>query len=417
MKKIEELMQIGCACDSKHILNTCSKVVPTDLLERIEGGCSLEVLEEMCKDYNIYKYKTQITIHGIFPALSTKRVGGYVNLVQNKNLSVGVKYSAIDADKKSKLFGCVKAVSKDWGVVRNSTECYIYKMAVLTPENVDLFKQHASSINRDLFIGSLCVYTSRSLFGDYVVMRVDVQCFYERNLPALAEGLAQMPWSEIERIYKEKVEEQKRRRAEADARYEREVAEAEAEKIRRAPIIEAAKREFLKSQSEWERVEKVKIEAGDELARLVVDFDVKTDTAKCRFEFYKVVKSFGRTVVRPVKPDNSLGRGAVLSTFTGYKKTALKSIVSASNGVNNKVHTTPAETPANGVKNGSKTALTLQVIDYSEKAIALIGDSRQIKSELKRLGGRFNPRLKCGAGWVFSKTKLSEVERLIARYA
>lgn len=47
----------------------------------------------------------------------------------------------------------------------------------------------------------------------------------------------------------------------------------------------------------------------------------------------------------------------------------------------------------------------LQIIDYSEKAIAIIGDTRAIKDTLKTLGGRFNAHLTCGAGWIFSKTK------------
>ena len=47
----------------------------------------------------------------------------------------------------------------------------------------------------------------------------------------------------------------------------------------------------------------------------------------------------------------------------------------------------------------------LQIIDYSEKAIAIIGDTRAIKETLKTLGGRFNSHLSCGAGWIFPKTK------------
>ena len=54
-----------------------------------------------------------------------------------------------------------------------------------------------------------------------------------------------------------------------------------------------------------------------------------------------------------------------------------------------------------------------QVIDYSEKAIAVVGDTRDIKDKLKALGGRFNPRLSCGAGWVFSKRQRAEVEKLL----
>lgn len=54
-----------------------------------------------------------------------------------------------------------------------------------------------------------------------------------------------------------------------------------------------------------------------------------------------------------------------------------------------------------------------QVIDYSEKAIAVVGDTRDIKDKLKALGGRFNPRLSCGAGWIFSKKQQAEVEKLL----
>ena len=47
----------------------------------------------------------------------------------------------------------------------------------------------------------------------------------------------------------------------------------------------------------------------------------------------------------------------------------------------------------------------LQIINYSEKAIAVVGETRSIKETLKTLGGRFNSHLSCGAGWIFSKAK------------
>ena len=47
----------------------------------------------------------------------------------------------------------------------------------------------------------------------------------------------------------------------------------------------------------------------------------------------------------------------------------------------------------------------IQLINYSEKAIAIVGDTRAIKETLKALGGRFNAHLTCGAGWIFSKSK------------
>lgn len=45
------------------------------------------------------------------------------------------------------------------------------------------------------------------------------------------------------------------------------------------------------------------------------------------------------------------------------------------------------------------------IVNYSEKAIALTGDTKIIKDQLKNLVGRYNAHLTCGAGWIFSKSK------------
>lgn len=52
---------------------------------------------------------------------------------------------------------------------------------------------------------------------------------------------------------------------------------------------------------------------------------------------------------------------------------------------------------------------SFEIVDYSEKAIAVVGDTKLVKDMLKQLGGRFNPRLTCGAGWIFPKTKESQL--------
>jgi len=53
---------------------------------------------------------------------------------------------------------------------------------------------------------------------------------------------------------------------------------------------------------------------------------------------------------------------------------------------------------------------SISIVEYGDKAIAVIGDTRPIKDKLKSLGGRFNFRLTCGAGWIFPKTKLDEIK-------
>lgn len=54
------------------------------------------------------------------------------------------------------------------------------------------------------------------------------------------------------------------------------------------------------------------------------------------------------------------------------------------------------------------------IIDYSEKAIAVTGDTRKIATELRAMGGRFNSRLSCGPGWIFSKRKEAELRTFLA---
>lgn len=60
----------------------------------------------------------------------------------------------------------------------------------------------------------------------------------------------------------------------------------------------------------------------------------------------------------------------------------------------------------------------LEIVDYSEKAIAVFGDTNAIKEQLKGLGGRFNPSLNYDggkrAGWIFSKKQADKVKELIA---
>lgn len=58
----------------------------------------------------------------------------------------------------------------------------------------------------------------------------------------------------------------------------------------------------------------------------------------------------------------------------------------------------------------------VHIVDYSEKAIAVYGDTRQLADSFRSLGGYFNTRLKEGPGWVFSKKRRSEVEDLLRQY-
>ena len=57
------------------------------------------------------------------------------------------------------------------------------------------------------------------------------------------------------------------------------------------------------------------------------------------------------------------------------------------------------------------------IVNYSEKSVAIFGDTKAIKEQLAALGGRFNMYLtlngkKC-AGWIFQKSKEDDLRRLV----
>ena len=61
----------------------------------------------------------------------------------------------------------------------------------------------------------------------------------------------------------------------------------------------------------------------------------------------------------------------------------------------------------------------LIIVDYSEKAIALLGETFSIKDEIKQLGGTFNKNLNIDntkvSGWIIQKNKKSELEEFLKK--
>ncbi|WP_085536590.1 fusion protein [Massilibacteroides vaginae] len=72
----------------------------------------------------------------------------------------------------------------------------------------------------------------------------------------------------------------------------------------------------------------------------------------------------------------------------------------------NKTDKTPPTPPTD--ENGTGKA-NCTLVEYSAKAVAVFGDTKSIKDELRAMGGRFNSRLTFNgqrlAGWIFSKSQ------------
>lgn len=87
---------------------------------------------------------------------------------------------------------------------------------------------------------------------------------------------------------------------------------------------------------------------------------------------------------------------------------------------------TPTPDPTKGTRTNfssygdseiSQISGAVEIVDYSEKALAVFGETKEIKDQLKKLGGRFNPSLKHNgekrAGWIFSKKQAEAVRELV----
>jgi hypothetical protein len=53
--------------------------------------------------------------------------------------------------------------------------------------------------------------------------------------------------------------------------------------------------------------------------------------------------------------------------------------------------------------------MSIRIVHYSDKCVAVMGDTKPHKDSLKAIGGKFNPWLKGGEGWVFPKWKEAEI--------
>ena len=60
----------------------------------------------------------------------------------------------------------------------------------------------------------------------------------------------------------------------------------------------------------------------------------------------------------------------------------------------------------------SKSQITIQ--DYSEKSFVLRGETKDYKDQLSTLGGKWNSRLKDGAGWIFSNKLKDKIQAWLA---
>ena len=226
MKKIETIFSQKSKSDSKSILNKLNKKIDQSILDKIEAGITLENIEELTKSgIPVLKYHTQITVHGLFPELQNNYIFGYKNVFQNKNRSIGVKYNAIDEEKRQRIAKRLKCIGLSYN--RSSQETKYTKMNRVDAENFEAIKRYYLELNNkidsNLYFGNSLIWIGKAFGITYIVFELSINAIYERNieeflnkLGATSELLRQKEESdkkeaeELEKQYKKEAEERQK---------------------------------------------------------------------------------------------------------------------------------------------------------------------------------------------------------------
>lgn len=415
MKAIETFFELS-NYDSKNITNKGTGTIAQSDLDKIETqGVTLEFLQSL--NVPVYKYRTQITIHGLFPTLTHNYLGGYKNLFQNKNLSIGVKWQAVDYAKKSLIYNTITSYLDGWHKTHNSTDFFIYTTSKMFNDKetyktlLEAAKLNISHINKGLFFGNCGVYLSQNFGGYFLVSYINIGAILEKNVIPCIENITKVAIADIEAKAAQRKKDYEAREVIRKAEY---AAAMETKKAKQAPLIEAAKQ--MLTDAGYTPQEKTPLEQG----KIYVRINTDTETGRFYFTAYKYTKTAKQKNWRYVSIDsndlnfqfreNSYDNNQTIRTSeSGW----VKQLVPAPKPEKIQVETKqPIKQMAVQAVKG-----TVFLVNYSDKAIALFGDTKAIKEQIKAIGGRFNPYLNNNgqkeAGWILPATKKEAALQLI----
>lgn len=162
---------------SRRRVNSSSKVANITA-SAIEGGVDIESLEKI--NVPVFRYGTQITIHGKLPDLNSRTVLGYKSLIKNQNGSIGVRYVAIDGKKKQRIMSAYNlSKTAKMTAIKNSTGLTLQQcFGALTKETLLEARALINDIP-DCFVGSKRI--CRDAWGRVFVV-VDFGSIYWKDL-------------------------------------------------------------------------------------------------------------------------------------------------------------------------------------------------------------------------------------------
>lgn len=250
-KITDQIFTKSGAIDTRKVLNRSQVNLTNEILDKIEEGITIEQLEEM--NLPIFMYNTQITIHGIFPELSWKSgySYGYKHIFQNKNMSIGIKYGAIDEQKRQFLKSRLRHLGFNYHKTSSEEVFYMQKRIENDEQKNEIlnkWKPIFDKVNEKLFYGKKNIYLGKDLYGRvFAMFEIVVNAMYEKNIQTFLNEMGLTP-----EFVNEKEKEIEAENKETELRYEME-----------RQMMETKKAEILKENEniiqEIEKLEKMQI--------------------------------------------------------------------------------------------------------------------------------------------------------------
>jgi hypothetical protein len=423
MKDKETLFRdvLKCKFDTPKKLNRADKAIPTEVINQLESGqFTCEMIEELKGKYPIFFYQTCITIHGFWGNVERTYIGGYKHIHQNQNGSLEIFYPCIDIDKIKAIQRGLRDVSDSFNYQCNSTSRAFIMSNRITKEThaalVEKYRATAERIKMLNIYGSVHAWIQPTVFGTMeIVLQLNPCAIPAGEVNNVILGLT----GYTQEQYNAKVTEVQQAREQETKRREAEDAIRQAER-------QAQREQTLNTYREQFKaiIDSLPI-CNDINAGILVKPII--DSTSIKFVYYRIdgKGTFGRVKwSKAYMP--TLETDVTKIEFKEQSQQKLSDfklndfrLLQASKQpepikpqpTREKVTERPASvnltTPVTGV----------QVVNYSDKALAVFGDTMQFKDLFKKIGGKFNPFLNNNgtkqAGWIFSKRYEQELNRLI----
>ena len=198
----EKLESIDCRRDDKarRVSNCAPETVAEITANELENGVTLERLDGL--NVPVLRYSTQLTIHGKLPEFNPgARPGGYKAIFQNGNGSIGVRFSAIDAEKKALIRRFSRVGVTGWHTFANCSGFYVQKSFRVTDETPRDTQRAATlaalhSFPVSLFYGNAGAYALP--YGEGYAVEINLGAIPAENVAPFALAVFGLTLAEVE---------------------------------------------------------------------------------------------------------------------------------------------------------------------------------------------------------------------------